>query len=282
MKVSTKIVWIIITILCILALCYIWLIGLPIPKYKMIDDHAAPAKYTVQLAPYTFFDVCMSENEKLLRTDYETFFSFTTGDITKNVTQIIADPVDVAKEVYGRSDGTLYRKFDDATITIYSTISMSQAYKALTENEPYRVEGYFQDLEVNDKDAIPTAKKATIYQKIDDGVYGMRDDTYHYDEYTNSVRWYGGDNRFYSTARVHGVMFDTIQQTLAKAKACYGVTFTSYFMGDDYYLFEGDGYVIGIKAVNRNTQLVCITNAASQVDGLLYTIEGDDIVGKED
>lgn len=72
------------------------------------------------------------------------------------------------------------------------------------------------------------------------------------------------------------------QQTLAKAKACYGVEFDKYWAAGDYYLFDQDGYCIGIKLINANTQLIAITNSASQVDALLHTMEGNDLVGKEE
>lgn len=282
MKVSINLLWIALIVLSVLGLFYIWFIGLPVPAYKAVTDDADSVTYTVQVAPYTFFDVQMSANEILTKTDRETFYQFKEGSIVKNTTAINANIVDVKHNVYGRPDGTLYRKFDTATLTVSSNLSMSQAYDALTNNETYIVPGYFQDLVLEEDIPAPTSKEETIYQKLDEGIFGMKDTKYDYNKGTYSIKWFGGDNRFYLTQRIHGALYENMQQVLAKAKACYGVTFEKYWMPGDYYLFDQDGYCIGIKIINANTQLIAITNSASQLDALLHTMEGSDLVGKEE
>lgn len=208
MKVSVKLVWIALIVLSVLGLFYIWFIGLPVPDYKAVTDEAGSTVYTIQIAPYTFFDVTMSSNEVLTKTDHETFYQFEKGSIVKNTSTINANIVDAAHEVYGRPDGTLYRKFGEATVTVNSSLSMSQAYESLTTGDTYKVEGYFQDIELEQEIPIPQSKQETTYQKLDKGIYGMKGSNYDYNKGTYSIKWFGGDNRFYITQRVHGTMYE--------------------------------------------------------------------------
>ena len=282
MKVSLKILWIALIILSLGGLFYIWFIGLPIPKYKAVTDDKGSITYTVQVAPFTFFDIDMSEDEVVAKTDYETFYKFKSGFIQQDFNQIKANIVDAVLEVYGRPDGTLYRKFGDVTLTVNSELSMSQAYKSLTHNDTYRVEGYFQDVNLEKEAPIPTARRSTVYKEITKGVYGLKDNKYEYTSKDLGVLWCGQDNRFYKVQRVHGSPYETIQELLAMSKACYKVTFDKYWMGDGYYIFEKYGFCIGIKSLNLNTQLIAMTNSATQLDALLYTMEGSGLLDTEE
>lgn len=269
---AKKVIWSIVAILCVVGIALLWLVGLPVPDYVANTDNAPPTIYTIKIAPDTYFDVAMSSDEKILRTDMETYYSFEQGTISKVGSYIDADIVDAQKQVFGRPNSFLYRIFDDCTILVDSELSMSQAYEALVQKEPYVVHGNFEDL-VLSKSRMPEYDPYTTDYTIIKDIYACRDYEYTYDEENKQLLWMGANNTFYKVQTVYGLQYDVIQQLLSTAKACYGLDLAEYYAGEDYYLFICGKWVLGVKYINRNTQLMVVTNAPTQRNSALMTIQ---------
>lgn len=269
---AKKVIWSIVAILCVVGIALLWLVGLPVPDYAASTDNAPPTIHTIKIAPDTYFDVAMSSDEKLLRTDMETYYGFEQGTISKVGSYIDADIVDAQKQVFGRPNSFLYRIFDDCTILVDSELSMSQAYEALIQKEPYTVHGNFEDL-VLSKSHMPEYDPYTTDYTIIKGIYACRDYDYTYDEENKQLLWMGANSTFYKVQTVYGLQYDVIQQMLSTAKACYGLDLAEYYAGEDYYLFISGRWVLGVKYINRNTQLMVVTNSPAQRNSALMTIQ---------
>ena len=264
-------------LLGIAGLVWVWVFGLPTHTFSLSNDEKEPVKYTVQVDTNKFFDVYMSADEVLTRTDYSSFYEFKNGSIIIESTKVPGDVVDAPKQIYTTGQ-TIYRVFDHATVSVSSSVSLKQALDSFENNEPYTVEGYFSDLARNKK-PYPTYKHETIYSEMSDGIYVNKDTKKNCKMVDNTLKWYGGDNRFYLVTARYTSMYEAIQELLALAKACYGITFDNYYQGENFVLFEGDGFYIGVRTVHSNSQVVAITNSPVQADALLLTVEGGETYG---
>lgn len=268
-----KLVWGGIAALCVVALALLWFVGLPVPDFVMKDDKQPAKVYTIQIAPYKFFDIGMSVNDVLVRTDYSSYYRFEEGSIEKTSTQLKADLINGQKRVYGRPRGFMYRMFDECTIQINSETSMSQAYDTLINGDAYTVEGYFDELTPSKQKMPATAEAGDKFlYEFTDGIWGNQLFTYDYDADNGSLMYFGDDGTFYSVQTVFGVQYDVINQLLATAKACYGCNITEYWANENFVLFTYGDWVLGVRYINRNTQRVVVTNSSSHKYAALQTI----------
>lgn len=261
---------------CVATLGYIWLIGLPVPDYVAKDDGEPAKVFTIQTGPNTFFDVYMSEKEVLLQSDMETYYSFEQGSVTKSSTKIKADLIDADKQVYGRPGSFCYRVLsDNCTITVDSELSTYQGLQSLLHNEEYTVYGDISKLEQHD--GLPmTLPELTYYKKVSDyvGANNYYDD-YKWNSTENSFIWYGPRHgSFYKANLVYGLNGDVTQQLFATVEACYKQTPTDCWVGDDYIISISGPYVFGVRRINRNTQLVVVTNSSHQAEAAIATLAG--------
>ena len=275
-------VWSLIAVLCVIGLVLVWFVGFPVPDYVASDDGCKARIYTIQIAPYTYFDVGMSSQEKLARTDYETYYGFTGGSIAKTSTQLKADVINGQKQVFGRPGGFLYRIFDECTIQVTSERSTIQAYNSLITGEPYRVEGYFDALKPS-KERMPElpSKDEEYIVPFEDGIYGAYMRSYSYDRNTGTLLYLDDNSNFYRVQTVYGVQYDVVNQLLATARACYGLDITEYWAGDNFVLFMSGDWVLGVHYINRNTQRVVVSNNAFSRYPALLTICGGDEIGQD-
>lgn len=271
--VVSKVVWSVIALACIIGLAYIWLIGLPVPDYVATDDGAPAKTYTIQVSPNHFFDVQMSENEILTQSDYETMYMFQNASVRKSATQKTADLINAEKQVYGRPGSFCYRVLNDlCTITVDSDTSTFQGYESLVNGREYIVYGDLTSQKVVDK-PMPALPELPTYEEVFKGVYANRDYEYTYNEDTNSMLWYGADRgTFYKATETFGLMSDITQQLLATAKACYKLDLQEYYSGGDYTMWISNRWVLGVKRINRNTQLIVVTNSPEQSGAAIYTL----------
>ena len=274
MKVFSKVVWSILALLCILSLAYIWLIGLPNKNYVASYDEKPSVLYTVRTGPATFFDVYMSEDEYLLQTDFETTYLFENASITKSSTSSKAELIDADKQVYGRPGSFCYRKFNDlCTITIDSKLSTYQGLQSLVKGDEYSVETSMSEMKLLDSEQIPFVDPLTPFYFAGSDIRVAKGTTYDYKEDTGSMIAYGEMRKtFYKASTVYGLSSDVTNQLLATAKACYKLDLKEYFAGEDYMMWIDGDWVIGIRNINRNTQLVVATNAPEQRDAAIVTI----------
>ena len=278
MKVVSKIIWAVIALACILGLGYIWLIGLPNQNYVATNDEKAGVLYTIQTGPNKFFDVYMSEDEYLLQTDYETSYLFEEGSITKSSSTPSADLIDANQQIYGRPGSFCYRVFSDlCTIKVDSKISTFQGFTSLLKGEEYSVNVGMSDMEVLDNKDIPVIDPLTPFTILgDNDIYLAKGSSYDYNRDTSSLLTYGEKRgTFYKASIVYGLFGEINTQLLATAKACYKLDLKEYFEGSDYYMWLDGDWVIGIRRINRNTQLIVATNAVEQREAAIATIMGD-------
>lgn len=271
--VVSKVIWSIVAVACIVGLLYIWLIGLPVPDYVATDDNAPGKVYTIQVAPNKFFDVMMSENEILKQSDYETTYMFENASVLKSSTKKTADLINADNQVYGRPGSFCYRIFNDlCTITVNSETSTYQGLQSLLTGKEYTVYGDLSSQTVTDK-PLPELPELPTYTEVTERIYANRDYEYSFNEDTNSLLWYGqGKGAFYKATETFGLMGDITQQLLATTKACYKLDLEEYYVGDDYYMWVTPRWVLGVKRINRNTQLVVATNSLEQMDAAIYTL----------
>lgn len=275
MKVTTKIIWTVVIVICLCALGYIWFIGFPVPEYVATDDGATPKSYVVQIAPYTYFNVNMSDREVLTRTDGFSFYEFDKASILTNKSTTDADLINAEKQVYGRPGSFIYRIFDECTITVRSDLSTIQPFTSFTTLEPYEVPGYFETLKKS-KDNPPTYDELPTFVEVMEGVYAERNLDYDVEDDGLAFTYYGAGGSYYTAHTAYGTSYEVIQQSLSKTKACAGVTFDEYYAGPDYWLFTSKGHMLAIKKINRNTNIVLETNITKQMPALLYTLQGGD------
>lgn len=274
MKVAiSKIIWSVIALACIAGLAYIWLIGLPVPEYVALDDGAPGKTYTIQISPNHFFDVQMSENETLITADWETTYMFKDASVRKTATKKTADLINEDLQIYGRPNSFCYRVFDNnCSITVDSELSTYQGFKSLQDNKVYTVYGDLTSQKVTNN-GLPTLPEFPTYDEVSNGVYASRDYEYSYNEDTDTLLWYNtGRETFYKASKTFGLMGDVTQQLLATAKACYKLDLKEYYVGDDYYMWITNQWVLGVKRINRNTQLIVATNSTEQFDAAIYTL----------
>ena len=266
-------IWSVIAVLCVVGLVLVWFVGFPVPDYVAIDDGMPSRVYTIQVAPYTFFDVGMSSAERLVRSDYETYYSFEKASIAKTSTQLKADLIDGQKSVFGRPGSFVYRIFDECTIRVDSEISMTQPLNAFITGDTYRVDGYFNDL-VPSKQKLPatTDPDSDYLVPFGNGIYGAYLHSYSYDSTTQTLLYLDDKAGFYRVNTVYGVQYDVINQLLAKARACYGLTLTEYWAGEDFVLFQSGDWTLGVRFINRNTQRVVVCNDSANTAAALQTI----------
>ena len=269
---AKKVIWGTVAAICVLGLAYVWLIGLPVPEYVATNDGADSKVYTLQIAPYTYFDVAMSANEVLTYTDMETFYDFEEGTVAIVEAKIDADIVNAEKQVFGRPNGFLYRVFEESVVQADSELSMYQAYSSLTSKEPYHVSGNFDNLKQS-KRRMPYYDTYSSEYPLTDSIWAARDYDYNYDKELEQLLWVSDAGTFYKVSKVYGLQFDTIQQLLSTAKACYGLNIEEYWAGEDYYLFTSGEWVLGVKTINRNTQMLVVTNSRTQYNAALMTLQ---------
>lgn len=271
--VVSKIIWSIIAIGCIIGLAYIWLIGLPVPDYVATDDGAKGVVYTIQTAPNTFFDVYMSENEVLKQSDWETFYQFQAASVRKSSTEKEADLINADKDVYGRPGDFCYRVFNDlCTITVDSDTSTYQGLQSFLTGSEYKLYGDITKQKVTEKE-LPELPEFASYKHLNDYIYANNEYTYEFDEDTQSMVWYGpGKGLFYKAQTTYGLMGDITQQLLATAEACYKLDLEEYYVGEDYCMWVTQHWVLGVKKINRNTQLVIATNSPYQYEAAIKTL----------
>lgn len=243
------------------------------PDYVALDDGAPAKVYTIQTSPNHFFDVCMSENEVLKQTDYETMYMFEDALVNKSSTRKTADIIDAGKQVYGRPGSFCYRVLNDlCTITVDSDLSTFQGLQSLLNGHEYIEYGNLSAQKVTNKE-LPTLPELPTYIEVSKGIFANRDYEYSFNEDTNSLLWYGsGKGKFYKATETFGLMGDITQQLLATAKACYKLDLTEYYAGDDYYMWVEPHWVLGVKRINRNTQLIVATNSSEQMEAAIYTL----------
>lgn len=271
--VVSKVIWGVVAVICIIGLVYIWLIGLPVPEYVALDDGAPGKIYTIQTAPNKFFDVYMSENEILKQSDYETMYVFQDASISKSSTRKTADLINADKQVYGRPGSFCYRVINDlCTITVDSDLSTYQGLQSLLTGKEYIVYGDLSSQKITDN-PMPKLSELPTYTAVTNNVFANRDYEYSYNEDTNSMIWYGsGKGTFYKATETFGLMGDVTQQLLATAGACYKLDLQEYYAGEDYYMWVTQRWVLGVKRINRNTQLVVVTNSPEQAEAAIYTL----------
>ena len=271
--VVSKVVWSLIAIGSLIGLIYIWVIGLPVPEYLAKDDGAKGVVYTIQTAPNTFFDVYMSENEILRQSDWETFYQFKEASARKSSTQKEADLIDAGKQVFGRPGSFCYRKFNDlCTITVDSEKSTYQGLQSLLNGSEYTLYGDITKQKVTEH-PLPTLPEYVTYTHLNDYIYANHDFDYDFDEETQSLIWYGpGVGLFYKAQTTYGLMGDITQQLIATATACYKLDLKEYYVGEDYCMWVEQHWVLGVKKINRNTQLVIATNSPQQYDAAIKTL----------
>lgn len=278
MKITAKIIWAVVILLCLGALAYIWFVGFPVPEYVATDDGAESESYVLEVAPYTFFSVNMSEREQLTRTDGATFYEFVEGSIITNKSKVDADLIDADKQVYGRPGSFIYRAFDNSSITVRSERSTAQPLKSFLELDTYTVPGYFEDLKRSEQEYPGYDVEEFI--EVMPGVFA--NNGYEYSSKPNeefAFEWYLNGGSYYTANIEYGTSYDVIQQGLARFKACQGVTFEHYFDGPDFWLFMSDNYLFAVKSINRNTNVVFQTNSTKQMPAILHSLKGEITIG---
>ena len=273
-----KAIWGTVAGLCVCGLAYIYLIGLPVSEYIATNDEVGSQTFTVQLAPFTFFDVDVSANEVLVRTDGEAYFQFENATLTKTVNALDMDPIDLNVGVYGNRNGQLCRTFENCVINVNSNLSTWQPLQSLLNNSTYVVAGNFEKLTLA-KEKLPTYSDKVHYVEVMDGVWGE-------DEYLGDISddmmsyiWCGDNGSFYKVDKVYGLNSDIVQQLLAKAIACYNLDIEEYYAGETFTMFKANGWTLGVRSINMNTQLMVVTNDSAQRDAALKTLYGVDEVG---
>ena len=273
--VVSKVIWSVVALLSIAGLIWVWLIGLPIPDYFATNDEAPSKTYTVRIAPNTYFDVCMSENEQLTQTNHENLYNFVDASITTSSTPVRADLIDADKQIYGRPGSFCYRVFGDTIVTVNSKNSTYQGFQSLMDNEPYTM--YGEPHKLRTVTGMPLDLPTYwSYRRLADKIHASSSyNDYKWDTNKQSLMWYGKRaGEFYKIETRYGLNSEIIEEILATTKACYKVEPQVAYTGENHFIIFSKGYLIGVRKVNVNTHLVVATNCVDQYEPAIATLLG--------